>query len=102
MGDKLYSNELKKILSYMIDMLSNEFPTDVFTVEYLITSMLDNSKSHAYTLLDNCLMTQNLNELKKIYVNWLKENKKDIVIQKDKKEVRFNEELDTILNNAEK
>lgn len=102
MGDKLYSNELKKILSYMIDMLSNEFPTDVFTVEYLITSMLDNSKSHAYTLLDNCLMTQNLNELKKIYVNWLKENKKDIVIQKNKKEVRFNEELDTILNNAEK
>lgn len=103
MGDKLYTSELKKILSYMVDILSNEFPTDVFTVEYLITSMLDNSKSHVYTLLDNCLMTQNLNELKSIYLNWLTNNKKDSVIQnKNKNEVHFNEELDRILKNAEK
>lgn len=101
MGDKLYSNELKNIISYMVDVLSKEFPTDVFTPEYLITSILDNSKSHAYMILDNCLMTQNLEELKKIYVNWLKDNKKDFIAQTDKKEVKFNEELDRILLNSE-
>ena len=103
MGEKLYSNELKSILSYMVDVLSKEFPTDVFCVEYLITAILDNSKCHAYVLLDNCLMTQNLSELKKIYVNWLKENKKDNVIKTEKSnEIRFDNELDKILNNAEK
>ena len=102
MGDKLYSNDLKKILSYMVDVLSKEFPTEVFSVEYLIVSILDNSKSHAYTLLDNCLMTSNLEELKNIYVNWLKLNKSDknLVVKKDN--VDFNEELDRILTNAEK
>lgn len=102
MGDKLYSNDLKKILSYMVDVLSKEFPTEVFSVEYLIVSILDNSKSHAYTLLDNCLMTSNLEELKNIYVNWLKLNRSDknIVVKQDN--VDFDEELDRILTNAEK
>ena len=102
MGDKLYSNDLKKILSYMVDVLSKEFPTEVFSVEYLIVSILDNSKSHAYTLLDNCLMTSNLEELKNIYVNWLKLNRSDknLVVKQDN--VDFNEELDRILTNAEK
>lgn len=102
MGDKLYSNELKNILSYMVDALSKEFPTDVFSVEYLITAILDNSKSHAYTLLDNCLMTSNLEELKKIYVNYLRENKKDVVIKSNKSDgVEFTEELDRIIKKAE-
>ena len=102
MGDKLYSNDLKKILSYMVDILSKEFPTEVFSVEYLIVSILDNSKSHAYTLLDNCLMTSNLEELKNIYVNWLKLNKSDKNLVIKQENVNFNEELDRILTNAEK
>lgn len=100
MGDNLYSNELKNILSYMVDVLSKEFPTDVFSPEYLITSILDNSKSHAYAILDNCLMTANLEELKKIYVNWLKDNKKDFIPNQNNEKVNFNEELDNILTNA--
>ena len=102
MGDKLYSNDLKKILSYMVDVLSKEFPTEVFSVEYLIVSILDNSKSHAYTLLDNCLMTSNLEELKNIYVNWLKINKSDKNLTVKKDNVDFDEELDRILTNSEK
>lgn len=102
MGDKLYSNDLKKILSYMVDILSKEFPTEVFSVEYLIVSILDNSKSHAYTLLDNCLMTSNLEELKNIYVNWLKLNRSDKNLVVKQENVNFNEELDRILTNAEK
>ena len=46
MREELYSNELNKIISYMVEVLSEEFPTDVFTPEYLITSMLDNTKCH--------------------------------------------------------
>lgn len=101
MREELYSNELNKIISYMVEVLSEEFPTDVFTPEYLITSMLDNTKSHAYTILDICLMTKNLKELNEIYINWLKENKKNNLIDKNLKEnVQFNEELDKILTNA--
>ena len=98
---KSQTNELKIILHYMVDVLAEEFPTDVFTPEYLIVSILDNAKSRAYKILDSCLMTKNLEELKNIYVNWLKDNKKDIVITKNGKNVNFDNELDRILVNAE-
>ena len=33
---EIYTLELKNVLSYMTDILVNEFPTDVFTPAYLI------------------------------------------------------------------
>ena len=57
MSDKKnYSFELQEVLSYMIDILVNEFPTEVFTPEYLIVSILDVKKCHANMFLDNYLM----------------------------------------------
>ena len=64
MGDskEIYTLELKNVLSYMTDILVNEFPTDVFTPEYLIVSILDTKNCHANLILDNCLMSNNLEE----------------------------------------
>lgn len=101
MNNKKFTKELDEVLTYMTDILGKEFPTDVFTPEYLITSILDNKKSHANIILDNFLMSKNIEELKKIYISWLETNKKDIIFEKDKKIFNFSQELDNILTECE-
>ena len=56
-------------MNYMTITLYNEFPTDALTIEYLILSILDNRNCHANIILDNCLMSENIEELRKIYVS---------------------------------
>ena len=101
MENKNFSKELQDVILYMSDVLLNEFPTDLFTVEYLIVSILDNKKCHANQILDNCLMTKNIDELKKIYIGWLEANKKPFINIKEIT-VRNDEILSNILSNAEK
>ena len=73
---KPYSYELEGVLSYMKDILTNEFPTDILTTEHLIISILDTKNCHANMILDNCLMSENMEELREIYVSMLEEDKK--------------------------
>ena len=73
-NNRNYSYELQEVLSYMIDILVNEFPTEVFTPEYLIVSILDTKKCHANMFLDNYLMSNNMEELREIYTSVLKNN----------------------------
>jgi len=115
MGEnKNYSYELQEVLSYMIDVLVNEFPTDVFTPEYLIVSILDIKKCHANMFLDNYLMSNNMDELREIYTSVLKNNNKPIVDKKpivniggneneiiNVKKVEFDFELTKIMEKAE-
>ena len=107
MGEnKNYSYELQEVLSYMIDILVNEFPTEVFTPEYLIVSILDTKKCHANMFLDNYLMSNNMEELREIYTSVLRNNNKPIV-NKIKGEngmtkVEFDFELTKIMDGAEK
>ena len=102
MSDKKnYSYELQEVLNYMIDVLANEFPTDVFTPEYLIVSILDVKKCHANLFLDNYLMSNNMDELREIYVNVLKGNTKPIVKEKSESKVEFDFELNKIMECAE-
>ena len=100
-NSKTFSSELQNILAYMTDVLSKEFPTDIYTLEYLIVSILDNKKSHAHQILDTCLMSKNIEELKKIYISWLDSNKKVNIIPNKDGNFTFNVELDSILRNAE-
>jgi ATP-dependent Clp protease ATP-binding subunit ClpA len=67
--ENIYTLEMNEVLSYMTDTLVNEFPTDVVTPEYLILSMLDVRNCHANLILDNCLMSNNIEELRKVYVS---------------------------------
>ena len=66
-----YTLELNEVIDYMSTILYNEFPTDVLTIEYLVLSILDNKNSHANIILENCLMSDNIEELRKIYVSVL-------------------------------
>lgn len=66
-----YTLEFNEVMDYMTSTLYNEFPTDVLTLEYLILAILDNRNCHANMILDNCLMSENIEELRKIYVSVL-------------------------------
>ena len=90
-----YTKELVTVLNYMTDILVNEFPTDVFTPEYLMVSILDNKDCKAYRLLDDCLMSDNMQELKEAYINVIKEH-----IKLNTDETNFSDDLVKILNAA--
>ena len=92
-----YTIELNEVLEHMSSVLLNEFPTDVLTPEYLILSILDTRDSHANLILDNCLMSNNIEELRKIYVQVIDEHIKP---QLKDGNVRFNDELIRIMNCA--
>lgn len=92
-----YTIELNGVLDYMSTVLLNEFPTDVLTPEYLILAILDTSDCHANLILDNCLMSNNLDELRKVYAEVIDAHTNS---QMKDGNVRFNEELVRILDCA--
>ena len=92
-----YTIELNEVLDYMSTVLLNEFPTDVLTPEYLILSILDTRDCHANLILDNCLMSNNIEELRKVYVSVIDSHTKP---QLKDGNVRFNDELMRILECA--
>ena len=85
-----YTLEFNEVMDYMTSTLYNEFPTDMITIEYLILSILDNRNSHANMILDNCLMSENIEELRKIYVSVLEKHRKP---QLKRDNVPFNGDL---------
>lgn len=100
-NSEIYTLELKNVLSYMTDILVNEFPTNVFTPEYLIVSILDTKNCHANLILDNCLMSNNLEELKEIYISALEKHlNPNVKIEKDPSKVKYNQELTKIIDKA--
>ena len=92
-----YTIELNEVLEHMSSVLLNEFPTDVLTPEYLILSILDTRDCHANLILDNCLMSNNIEQLRKIYVQVIDEHIKP---QLKDGNIRYNDELVRILNCA--
>ena len=92
-----FTIELNGVLDYMSTVLLNEFPTDVLTPEYLILAILDTRDCHANLILDNCLMSNNIDELRKVYVSVIDSHTKP---QLKDGNVRFNEELMRILDCA--
>lgn len=94
------TNELQGILDYMNDNLKNEFPTDVFTPEYLIAAILSIKRCHANIILDNCLMTNNIEELKEIYFSYLQNNINPSVNLLKNVSVKFDDELQDIFDKA--
>jgi ATP-dependent Clp protease ATP-binding subunit ClpC len=92
-----YTIELNGVLDYMSTVLLNEFPTDVLTPEYLILAILDTKDCHANLILDNCLMSNNIEELRRVYVEVIDSHIKP---QLKDSNIRFNDELMRILNCA--
>lgn len=84
-----YTLEFNEVMNYMTTTLYNEFSTDVLTIEYLILAILDNRNCHANIILDNCLMSENIEELRKIYVSVLEKHIKPHLSEN----VVFNDDL---------
>ena len=101
MSEQNFSNELKDVLTYMVDVLDKEYPTILYSPEYIISSILDNRKCHAYILLKGCLMNYHLDEMKSIYDSWLRNNALPSPIKKRGNIIRFNEELQRIIDKSE-
>jgi len=95
--ENIYTLEMNEVLSYMTDTLINEFPTDILTPEYLILSMLDIRNCHANLILDNCLMSNNIEELRKVYVSAIEAHMRP---QTKKGDVIFGDETMRLLNAA--
>lgn len=95
--ENIYTLEMNEVLSYMTDTLINEFPTDIITPEYLILSMLDVRNCHANLILDNCLMSNNIEELRKVYVSAIEAHMRP---QVKKNDVVFGDEIMRLLNAA--
>jgi len=85
-----YTLELNEVIEYMSSTLYNEFPTDSLTLEYFILSILDNKNCHANLILDNCLMSNNIEALRKVYVSALEKHTKP---QLKSERVQFSDEL---------
>lgn len=92
-----YTLEFNEVMEYMASTLYNEFPTDVLTLEYLILAILDNRNCHANMILDNCLMSENIEELRKIYVSVLDKHTKP-QLKSDK--LVFNDDLIKVMDCA--
>ena len=94
-----YTLEFNEVMDYMTSTLYNEFPTDMLTLEYLILAILDNRNSHANIILDNCLMSENIEELRKIYVSVLDKHMKP---QLKTENLVFNDDLLKAMDCAKK
>lgn len=92
-----YTLEFNEVMEYMASTLYNEFPTDVLTLEYFILAILDNRNCHANMILDNCLMSENIEELRKIYVSVLDKHTKP-QLKGDK--LVFNDDLIKVMDCA--
>ena len=92
-----YTLELNEVFLYMKNTLANEFPTDVLTPEYLILSILDTRNCHANLILDNCLMSNNLEELRKAYVSVIESHMRP---QLKGENVIYGDELNRLLDCA--
>lgn len=99
MANSNYSRELQNLIAYIEEVLAKEFPTDTFSPEYMITAILDNKKCHANAILDNCLISSHMEELRGIYASYLLEKAKTNYIEKNNNNM-FDEDLQHIMDNA--
>lgn len=99
MSEQKYTQELNDVLSYMYNDLIKLYPASEITHEYLITSFLENKKCYVNFLLENFLMSSNLEQLRKIYKTYLSE--KPISVS-SLTNTPLSKEMEEILENAQK
>lgn len=98
--EQKFSSELQNLFSYIVDVLNVEYPTKKINVDYMLVAILDNKKCHAYALLNSCLMSSNINELRNIYGEKLKNNSSPQFYKNKENEIQFDEEMETIFQLA--
>jgi ATP-dependent Clp protease ATP-binding subunit ClpC len=94
------SAELKTVFKYMYEICGNEYPSEKYTIEYLFYSILNTKNCQAKLLLDGCLISSNIEELKMMCVERLEEQS----FKRPRKEEDFqsnDDELENLLQNSE-
>lgn len=95
------TTELNNVLTYITDTLLLEAPSSEITIEYLVASILDNKKCHAHFIIEDCLMSSNVEELRKIYDDFLKSKSQSYTPLDNSKNPSFNDEVMSVLIFAE-
>ena len=98
--EQKFSSELQNLFSYIVDVLNVEYPAKKINADYMLVAILDNKKCHAYALLNSCLMSSNINELRNIYGEKLKNNSSPQFYKNKENEIQFDEEMETIFQLA--
>ena len=95
-----FSNELKRLLSFIENSLSRELPTPIISIEYFVLAFLQKKDSFAYTVLTKYLTSLAMNTIHDTYFEML--NKKALSAIKPNREIRFDDNVNIILDGAEK
>lgn len=98
--EQKFSSELQNLFSYIVDVLTMEYPSKKVSIEYMIVAILDNKRSHAYALLNSCLMSSSIAELRNIYGEKLKNNSAPQFYKHQEDELKFDEETEKIFQLA--
>lgn len=85
--EKNYSNELKKVLTYMSKTLLEDHPTTEFTPEYFVLAVLENKSCSAYSIIDDCIISENLDSIKKFYFEVL--HSKSLTVIKPNRDIKY-------------
>lgn len=94
--ENLYSNELKRVLDFMITKLVEDNPTLEVGLEYFLLSILENTDSLSYKLLNSYLSSVVLDTIHSSYYEIIQ--KKALITIKPNREVKYSEEfLDYVL-----
>ena len=99
-----FTYELKQVFSYMMEVLVDEFPTEVLTPEYLMVSMLDTSNCHANMVIYNWLKDEDIETLRMAYISVLKDYRHSRKGKKDDVNVLkivLSEDLEDLIDAAE-
>lgn len=94
------SNELSKVLTYIKEVLLLEAPASEITTDYLLAGMLDKEYTHAHFILETCLMSSNIETMKKTYDDFIREKAKSNLVF-DYSQVKYSKETESVLEFAE-
>lgn len=99
MANDKFSNELKRLLAFVENVLSRELPTSVISMEYFVLAMLEKKDCLAYQMLSNNLTSLAMNTIHDTYFDML--NKKALSAVKPNKGIKLDDKAQTILESAE-
>ena len=87
------TTELKNILRYIEDVLLLEAPNHEIGIEYMITAILDEDKCHAHFIIEECIMSDSVDQLRTIYDDFLKSRTNNVIVKDPKYTTEFNDIL---------
>lgn len=95
-NDKL-SIEMQQLFVYIMGVLTVEYPTKQITPEYIIVAILDSKKTNAYSLLNSCLLSSNITELRNIYCDFLQKNATQYFFTNEEKNLPFDKKMQNVI-----